>query len=1158
MKPLKAELDRRAFLRAACASPVLAALVGQPAMWAEPNPQRAPYLKLAPFLAPGIDEFPEEAVAMKAEAALRNAMRSGELPVVPNFGGASLLAKRWRAVSADIHVAEFDSRTPPTGPDFREWLHSLGQVRRAQFFVLPGDRIRYEVAGTKNGQLLYVTGAWKALWSDAKLTALSPLAEVRAEANEPKFRDVTGSVFAGCKSFDEQLRYGVPYWRARLDAASGIDLYGSNGIAVGDIDNDGVDEIFVCQPGGLPNRLYRFHEGRMEDITREWGVDLLDDTSAALFLDLRNIGRQDLVVLRAAGPLLYLNEGGRFRLRSDAFRFGSRPQGGFTGMAAADYDRDGKLDLYLCTYVYFQSEAQYTYPVPYHDAQNGPPNFLFRNRLEVDGSGSFEDVTQSSGVSENNNRFSFAPSWCDTDGNGWPDLYVANDFGRNNFYKNDGGRFHDRAAAAGIEDMGPGMSSSWLDYDGDGRPDLYVANMWTASGQRVVHSPKFAPAQGSAELAEAYRRHTKGNSLYRNKGDGSFEETTAREGVDMGRWAWSSVGHDWDNDGSPEIAIGCGMLSNDSDADMMSFFWRQVVSRSPSTAKRAPEYENGWNAINQFIREDSGWNGREPNVFYQRCEDHYFDVSGISGFDFADDTRAFAITDFDGDGRPDLILKNRLGPQIRVLQNNCAGENQSIAIELEGTKSNRDAIGAKIEVLDAGPAIWLSAESGYLSQHSKKLIIGLGKRDTPVTIKITWPSGLLEEVGPLAIGYVYRITEGSKHWNSKPFSKPHRLDEKLINAENTPKLHATWFKDRIPLPEPVTGPCLVVLKGQESIPSLSAVPVKVIDLGRSNTQRARWGIFRRYLFDYRQELKTPLSFLVDRDGNAAKVYPGVPSEATATADWKMLQGNTKIRQLPFIGSYQLEPHRDYFKFAVAFLWEGQDEAALPYLHELVRRGSDNARIPRLIGQIYLQSGKLDEAEQYIRKALDINPEYADAWSELGSVFEARKNIAQALVCYQKALALQPGLTYVQVNAAHAAEVSGDNQKAERYYREALKSDPKNADAANGLGLMLAKQAHYDEAKQLFQRAIEDRPDFASAINNLGVLYLNTGKSDDAVAAFEYGLKVAPDEDILYLNLGRVYARQGQMERARDVMQRLLARKPGNTLAERALRELENR
>jgi tetratricopeptide (TPR) repeat protein len=1157
VKALKHELHRRAFLRAACASPVLASVFGQHAAWAEPNSRRAPYLKLAPFIAPGADEFPEEAAATKAEAALRNAIRSGELPLSPDFRGASILAKRWRAAGGGIQIADFDSSGSTTNVDFHQWLHSLGNIRRAQFFVLPEDRVRYEVAGTKDGQLLYVTGHWKTTWRNDKLTSLHPVDEVRAQANEPKFRDVTRAVFAGCESFDRQLRYGVPYWRARLDPASGIDLYGSNGIAVGDVDDDGVDEVFVCQPGGLPNRLYRFRDGRFEDITTQWGVDLLDDTSAALFLDIRNTGRQDLVVLRAAGPLLYLNEGDRFRLRDDAFRFATRPHGGFTGMAAADYDRDGKLDLYLCTYVYFQSEAQYTYPVPYHDAQNGPPNFLFQNRLEADGSGSFEDVTANSGVNENNNRFSFAPSWCDTDGNGWSDLYVANDFGRNNFYKNEGGRFHDRAAASGVEDLGPGMSSSWFDYDRDGRPDLYVANMWTASGQRLVHSPKFAPAQGSEELAEAYRRHTKGNSLYRNKGDGSFEEATAREGVAMGRWAWSSVGHDWDNDGVPEIAIGCGMLSNDSEADAMSFFWRQVVSRSPITAKRAPEYENGWNAINQFIREDFGWNGREPNVFYQRRGDRYFDVSGISGFDFAEDTRAFAITDFDGDGRSDLILKNRLGPQIRVLQNNCAGENQSIAIELRGTKSNRDAIGAKVEVLDGGPAVWLSAESGYLSQHSKRLTIGLGTRDTPVTVKITWPSGAIEEVGPLGCGQVHRIVEGSKKWSSKPFLKPRRFAEEPVEADNIPRLHPTWFLEPLPLPDPVSGPCLLVLKGHEAISTPSALPVKTIDV-RGDTERTRWEIFRRYLFDYRQDLKTPLSFLVDRDGKAVKVYPNVPSNNAATADWKLLQDGMRFRKLPFPGSYQLEPHRDYFKFAVAFLWEGQDAAALPYLHELVRRGSDNARIPRLIGQIYLQSGKLDEAEQYIRKALDMNPAYADAWSELGSVFEARKDLAQALVCYEKALALQPGLTYAQVNAAHAAELTGESAKAERYYREALKSDPKNADAANGLGLMRAKQAHFDEAKQLFQQAIEDRPDFGSAINNLGVLYLNTGHVDDAVAAFEYGLKVAPDEDILYLNLGRVYARQGQLERARAVMQRLLARKPGNTVAERALRELENR
>ncbi len=146
--------------------------------------------------------------------------------------------------------------------------------------------------------------------------------------------------------------------------------------------------------------------------------------------------------------------------------------------------------------------------------ENGPPNFLFRNRLKADGSGAFEDCTAETGMDQNNDRFSFAPAWCDYNGDGWPDLYVANDFGRKNLYRNKDGHFRDVAAEAGVEDIGPGMSASWFDYDGDGKPDLYVANMWTDAGQRVIEDDKFQPAK---EQPVAYRAHTMGNSLFRNR-----------------------------------------------------------------------------------------------------------------------------------------------------------------------------------------------------------------------------------------------------------------------------------------------------------------------------------------------------------------------------------------------------------------------------------------------------------------------------------------------------------------------------------------------------------------------------------------------------------------------------------------------------------------
>src|SRR6185295_15107598 len=118
------------------------------------------------------------------------------------------------------------------------------------------------------------------------------LAETLVRSPRPLFEDVTSSVFRAARSFDLQLRRGVPYWRARLDSACGIDVYGNNGIAVGDIDGDGWDEVYVCQPAGLPNRLYkRRADGAMQDITETAGVGVLDDSTAALFADFRNSGR---------------------------------------------------------------------------------------------------------------------------------------------------------------------------------------------------------------------------------------------------------------------------------------------------------------------------------------------------------------------------------------------------------------------------------------------------------------------------------------------------------------------------------------------------------------------------------------------------------------------------------------------------------------------------------------------------------------------------------------------------------------------------------------------------------------------------------------------------------------------------------------------------
>lgn len=928
-----------------------------------------------------------------------------------------------------------------------------------------------------------------------------------------RFADVTGTVLR-----DEQLERGIPYWIARLDAGSGIDIYGNNGIAVGDVDGDGRDEIYVCQPAGLPNRLFGWSGGKL--VEREAGVELLEDTSAALLLDVRNVGRQDLIVLRGAGPLLYLNDGkGQFELAPDAFRFAKPPQGAFTGMAAADFDRDGKLDLYLCTYSFFQSEAQFRYPVPYFDAQNGPANFLFRNRLRADGTGYFEDVTRESGMDENNNRYSFAPAWGDVDGSGWPSLYVANDFGRNNFYRNEGGKFRDVAAEAGVEDIGPGMSACWFDEAGTGRPDLYVANMWTEAGQKVVRHEKFPYPFDSK-----WEGHTKGNSFYRNGGEGKFRAEDL--GIAMGRWGWGADAADFDNDGEAELFLTCGMMTGPKQPDLMGFFWRQVVAKTPATAVASGPYENGWNALNQFIREGYSWNGNEPNVFYVKEGGRYRDASAESGLAYVGDSRAFAVTDIDGDGCLDVVVKNRLGPQVRVFQNRVGQGRERIGLRLRGTRSNRDGIGARAVV--EGRAKWVTAGSGYLSQHTKTIYFGLGEKKK-ARVRIVWPSGLEQELGELEAGALYEVTEGEGAVG-RSFAAAEAIEAREARGDNRPRLEDTWLLEPVPLPEAQKGPGLFVLEEA------------------TGDRLATYTLFRRYLFEYRAPLELPLSLLLNAEGHAVKIYAKRPGKGEVAADLASMGKGEQPRG---------PGRRDYFKLGASLLWCGYPEQALPYLEAVLRKQPGNVRTLTLVAQIHREGGRLEKAAGLLEEALRVDGASAEVWNEMGGVAMARGDHRMALGHFEQALAAKSGLGYVLLNAAQACDKLGKLGEAERYYRQALAVEKGNAEGEQGLGLTLAKRGQMGEAAQHLEEAVRLRPGFSAAWNNLGVIYLQQREVAKAIGAFEQGIAAAPADEMLYLNLGRVYVQTKRIAEARATMERLLRAKPDSRVARKALEDLAN-
>ena len=263
------------------------------------------------------------------------------------------------------------------------------------------------------------------------------------------FDDITAAVMGtGSKvdkeAFDEQVLRGLGHWSERLSAIDDMSIYGHHGLAIGDVNQDGLDDMYVCDSGGLPNRLYvQLPDGTLRDTSRESNTDWLESTSSALLIDLDNDGDPDLVAATVAGMIVASNDGtGVFEIRA---AIPGMPES--QSLCAADYDNDGDLDIYVTNYgpggsVQRQRGSEATPPIPYHDANNGGRNLLFENQ----GAFQFVDVTNRCGMDTNNQRFSFAASWEDFDVDGDMDLYVANDFGRNNLYENDRGLFRDVAA----------------------------------------------------------------------------------------------------------------------------------------------------------------------------------------------------------------------------------------------------------------------------------------------------------------------------------------------------------------------------------------------------------------------------------------------------------------------------------------------------------------------------------------------------------------------------------------------------------------------------------------------------------------------------------------------------------------------------------------
>ncbi len=494
------------------------------------------------------------------------------------------------------------------------------------------------------------------------------------------------------------------------------------GCAFIDYDGDGWQDILLLDGGPLDRasppthsgiRLYRNQRnGTFRDVTRESGLWQPMYALGVAVGDFNNNGFPDIYVTCVGQNRLFANLGnGRFRDVTDRAGLGNR-RAFSTSAAWVDFDRDGYLDLFVCNYVQWRADRDVfcsadgkskSYCTP--EAYEGSTSWLFRNR----GDGTFEDVTVSSGVFDRTSK-ALGVVVLDVNQDGWPDLFVANDTQPNKIYRNQrNGRFQEVGLDLGVafsEDgkARAGMGADAGDLLGTGRESLVVTNFENEMAGLYVPGERgmFVDRAGTWGLAASTRR---------SLGFGCFF-------------------FDVDQDGSLDLLIANGHI----DAGFARLGTEGGMNRSPLA--------------------------QAPQLFLQRGG-RFVEQQVAGGFSTPKVGRGAAFGDFDNDGDLDLLLATNDGP-VHLYRNDLTNQNKSLRLTLEGTRSNRSAIGAVVRTTVGALTQMRRVRSGssYLSQSELPVTFGLGTTSEAARVVVEWPSGSVQDFSKVKAG-AYHLTEGA-------------------------------------------------------------------------------------------------------------------------------------------------------------------------------------------------------------------------------------------------------------------------------------------------------------------------------------------------------------------------------------------------------------
>ena len=600
------------------------------------------------------------------------------------------------------------------------------------------------------------------------------------------------------------------------------------------------------------------------------------------------------------------------------------------------------------------------------------------------------------------------------------------------------------------------------------------------------------------------------------------------------------------------------------------------MSQSPLRAEGSKRYGDAWRAINLLVRSDGTWSGRERNLcFRNRGDGSFEDISFTSGLDLDADGRAFVPIDLDADGDLDLIVKNRNGVGLRAFRNDLrTGPTRQLTVRLEGRRSNRDGVGARVEARTDRRSLAreVVSGSGYLSQRSRVARFALELGETIERLTVHWPGGSVQEVSAPAQHGEFLLAEGEARMRPIPDAIPSVAESEAAGSSLPLSAAGTWLARPVPAPdfelrsvEAEKAPVrLSGLRGQqvllnfwaswcppcrrelalfeETAPDFEQAGVAIVavsvdepadadgvaglagELGlefpvllADRATAEAYSVLNERLFDRRRALAIPTSFLLDAGGRIVKVYRGETDPGEILRDARQAEGEP----LPFEGRWiSSEPTRDFEELASAFAERGLGGPARRMFDEALERGGRSPRLLNNLAGALIAEGEADRAEALLREALAAEPAMTDAKVNLAALLVQRGASAEAERLLLEAVAAQPGDGQALSVLGSIRFSQGNAEEAEGLFRRAVAAQPDDARFRENLGAALATLGQFPEALREYEAALEMGSGGAPTYTNLAVLYMQTGRADQALEAFLRAADAAPDSPGPHINLAR--------------------------------------